>query len=75
MKIVNDLVTLAKNAFQYNLIKGAAVVKVLQAVLSLTGHQPWSSDMNASVETLIDFVVGIVVVVSMSQAHENQDKS
>lgn len=60
-----------KNAFKYNLIKGAAVVKVIQAVLQLTGHQPWPDASNASVETLVDFVVGIVVLVGVGQAHAN----
>lgn len=60
-----------KNAFKYNLIKGAAVIKVIQAILQLTGHQPWPDAQNTSVETLIDFVVGIVVLIGVGQAHDN----
>lgn len=64
---------LVKKAFKYNLIKGAAVIKVIQAILVLSGHQPWSDPMNTSVETLLDFVVGIVVLVGVGQAHDNKD--
>ena len=65
---------LIKTAFKYNMIKGAAVIKLIQAVLVLSGHQPWSADQNASVETLIDFTVAIIVLVGINHAHDNQTK-
>ncbi len=60
---------LVLDALKYNLIKGASVVKLVQAVLVLSHHQPWPDDMNASVETVIDFAVGIVVLLGVGQAH------
>ena len=59
-------------AFHYNMIRGAAVIKVIQAVLVLTGRQPWSPEQSASVEVLIDFVVAIIVVVGVNHAHDAQ---
>ena len=56
------------------MIKGAAVIKLIQAVLVLSGHQPWTTDQNASVETLIDFAVAIIVLVGINHAHESVNK-
>lgn len=69
--MLNRFKTFLKNALKYNLIKGAAVVKVVQAILQLSGHAPWPEPMNLSVETLIDFIMAIFVVIGMGQAHEN----
>ena len=71
-KFFGSLGHLLKTAFKYNMIKGAAVIKLIQAVLVLSGHQPWSPDQNASVETLIDFIVAIIVLIGINHAHDSQ---
>lgn len=63
-----------KNALKYNVLRGTIVVKVIQSVLSLTGHQPWPAEMNASVETLIDFGLSIAMIIVVGQAHDNVSK-
>jgi len=74
MQFLSKLWHLIKTAFKYNMIKGAAVIKLIQAVLVLSGHQPWTTDQNASVETLIDFAVAIIVLVGINHAHESVNK-
>ena len=71
-RIFAEIWRLTKTAFHYNMIRGAAVIKVIQAVLVLTGRQPWSPEQSASVEVLIDFVVAIIVVVGVNHAHDAQ---
>ena len=73
-KFFGSIWGLITKAFRYNLIKGAAVLKVIQAILVLTGHQPWSDAQNSSIETLIDFTVGIIVLIGVGQAHDNVSK-
>lgn len=72
MKFLTELWHLLKTAFKYNMIKGAAVIKLIQAVLVLSGHQPWTPEQNTSVEVLVDFVVGIVILVGINHAHNTQ---
>lgn len=64
--------TLITDAFKYNMIRGAAVVKLIQAILQLSGHAPWPDDRSVSIETMIDFFVGIAVLLGVGQAHSNE---
>ena len=63
---------LLQTAFKYNMIKGAAVVKILQAVSGLAGIQPWAPEWSTAVEVLIDFAVAILVVIGLNHAHDAQ---
>lgn len=71
-KFFKELRCIVHTAFKYNLIKGAAVIKVIQAILVLSGTQPWTPEQSASVETLIDSAVAVFVLVAMSHAHDAQ---
>lgn len=66
--------TLIVDAFKYNMIRGAAFVKLIQAILQLSGHAPWPDNLSVSVETLIDFFVGIAVLLGVGQAHSSESK-
>ena len=72
MTFFTKLWRILHTAFHYNMIKGAAVIKVIQAVLVLTGQQPWSPEQSTAVEVLIDVVVAVVVVVGVNHAHDAQ---
>jgi hypothetical protein len=71
MNVLRRLGTLIGKAARYNLIKGAAVIMVLKAVLQTTGYQPWTPEQNAAVEVVVDFLVGVMVLTGVGQAHES----
>ena len=72
MTFLTKLWRILQTAFHYNMIKGAAVIKVIQAVLVLTGRQPWPPEQITSVEVLIDLVVAVIVLIGMNHAHNAQ---
>ncbi len=58
------------NAFKYNLIRGAVIVKIISAILEVSGHTPWSPEQNHAVEAGVDFLVTLLVLIGVGQAHE-----
>jgi hypothetical protein len=58
-------------AFRYKLIVGASTVKLIQVVLQLTRHQPWTPDQSEAAGLLIDVVVGLAILHATGQAHES----
>lgn len=62
-------------AFRYNLIRSAALVKIIQATLELTGYAPWTPARAEAVELTIDMCVGIAVLYATGQAHNNPTPS
>lgn len=69
--VYNRFFVLLENAFKYNLIRGAAIVKFLQVLAQLTGHIPWDEQHNLAVETGIDFLVALAALCGVGQAHDN----
>lgn len=69
MNVLQSLLGNLGVLFSYKAVSGAVVVKLLQLVLSLSGHAPWDDAHASAVEGLVDALVALLAAFGVVKAH------